>query len=226
MRTDRRIAWIVLALAWALFLGLPRLGWYVGDFLRGGGSSGPDEVSVLRAEILRIKTEEAVRRDESSPPRREEVRAFVYSRYPFNFKDELTIGAGSDQGIRPGDAVLAGEVFIGRVESVSRETALVTTVFDADFRTSVRIGSVGADALLVGGVSPKLTLIPKEARLTEGDPVYSAFVGAPYGIPVGEVRDIRLSEDNLFLEGSLSVPVNPSSLVEVSVVRFSEGVEA
>jgi len=140
--------------------------------------------------------------------------AFVYSRYPFNFQNELLVSAGADAGVEVGQAALitasdsstptsGPAVVIGQVVQVFPDTALVRTVFDPSFQLAVRLGDKGADALLKGGTNPKLTLIPKTTTVNDGTVVYTATPDMPYGLPVGTLSNERIAGDQLFQEADL-----------------------
>ena len=145
----------------------------------------------------------------------------VYSQYPFNLKNELSIAAGSADGIAEGDAAVSGGYLVGVVLKTFDRSALVETVFDSRFQMPVRIGKTGADALLRGGASPSLTLIAASAAVNEGDEVYAAASGMPYGIPIGELRGLHDASDKVFREASLAVPSDPGDLQEVTILPSS-----
>ena len=159
------------------------------------------------------------------------IPAFVYSRYPFNFKNEIMVNAGQKQGIVVGEAVVVSNstssldgrnqnfIFIGKVKNVFEDAALIQTVFDSGFRLAVRIGKAGIDSLLVGGVDPTLTLIPKNAEINSGEAVYSVGADFPYGIPMGEVGEIKLSHDNLFKEANILFPYDLSQVNLVLIFK-------
>jgi hypothetical protein len=142
----------------------------------------------------------------------------VYSRYPFNLKNEVLIAAGKNDGIKEGDAALFEGSIFGSVEKVFSDTALVETIFDSRFKISVRIGTQATDALLVGGSNPALTLIPATAPANENDQVYSAGEGWPYGTTLGALHDAQSSENSLYKNGSLRVFYNPASVSQVTIV--------
>lgn len=147
------------------------------------------------------------------------VRAMVYSRYPFNFKNELLINAGSRDGITAGKAVIFQEILIGTVENAFSDSALVETVLDSNFKMPVRVGSAGYDALLVGGASPALTSIVKTARINAGDIVYTAAPGIPYGLPVAIVAATSTSPDNLFEDATLNFAYDMNAVQTVLVAQ-------
>jgi cell shape-determining protein MreC len=148
------------------------------------------------------------------------VSAPVYSQYPFNLKNELTIAAGSADGIGTGDAAVADGFLIGVVTEASANSATVRTIFDGRFQLPVRIGVTGADALLRGGNDPRLMLIAVDAPVGERDEVRSAASGMPYGLPLGSLQGLHDSADKAFREASLLAPVDPAALRQVTVIPY------
>lgn len=151
-------------------------------------------------------------------------RAMVFSRYPTNFRNELLIDAGAREGIATGKAVViqvatSSFVLIGRIQSVSGETAVVQTVFDPAFKMPVRIGSHGYDGLLVGGVYPKIASILKNILVQKGDIVTSADSALPYGLPVAEIGAVSVSSDNLFQEAALDFAYDVNGVQTVLVAK-------
>ena len=132
------------------------------------------------------------------------LRAMVYSRYPFSFRNEMLVDAGSNQGVAVGKAVVFQGILIGVVEKVFSDTALVQTVFDSNFKMAVRVGAKGYDALLVGGAYPKAASLAKDAPVTAGMIVYSAAEGLPFGMPVAIIAGTSTSPDALFEEATLN----------------------
>ncbi len=148
-----------------------------------------------------------------------DIRAMVYSRYPLNFKNELLVNAGSNDGVAQGDAVIFQGIMIGSVEQVFSGSSLVRTVFDGSFKMPVRVGSGGYDALFVGGAYPEATSIQKSAPVEPGDIVYTAAPGFPYGLPVALVSATGTSADDLFLTASLSFAYDINSVETVLIVK-------
>jgi len=197
---------------------------FVGQF---GSATLPPEAE-LSLQIASLKSELAqsvtAEREAGGKPA-DAVAAFVYSCYPFNFKNEFTITAGKDRGIVAGRAVIAlgirsgtKPVILGKVIAVYDTSSLVRTVFDPSFQISVRIGSGAADALFVGGPEPRLTLIPKKADVKDGDIIYSASDGLPYGLPLGNVATIDLAANKIFKESNIVFPYDMNSIVMVGVL--------
>ena len=212
-----------------LLLGLmflePAYGWELRAWLTsgvaGGGTAQADvpalaaENEVLKAELAELQGVAA----QMPATATDGIRAMVYSRYPFNFKNELLVNAGSDQGVAQGKAVLFQGVVIGSVAEVFPDSSLVETVFDNEFKMPVRIGSGGYDALLTGGAYPQATSIEKTAQVAAGDVVYTATPGMPYGLPVALVASTGTSPDDLFMAASLSFAYDVNTIQAVLIVK-------
>lgn len=147
------------------------------------------------------------------------VNAVVYSRYPFNFRNEIIISAGADDGVTKGSAVVFGKFLIGEIKEVSASQSVVRTVFDGDFHASVRVGATGYDALFEGGLEPALRLIPKNAVIKDSDSIYSASPNFPYGLAIGEISGATVSNDQFFQEAGIKIPYDINLVKIVSVVK-------
>lgn len=157
------------------------------------------------------------------PPRlmkqsgREMLVAKIYSTYPFNNRNLLTVNAGAESGVRIGmPATIEGKILLGQVIEVFENKSIIRTFFDKDFSLPIRIGEKEANALLVGGQDPRLSLIDKSSDIKEGDSVFSAGRDFPYGMAVGTVGII--SSANSLLEASLMTPYQISDLREVYIL--------
>ena len=152
-----------------------------------------------------------------------DLAVYVYSRYPFNFKNEIVVAAGLDKGVRNGAPVVFGDTLLGTVIEVFPESARVRTIFDSEYKIAVRIATSGIDALLVGGNQPRLTLISEDAQVNPGDPAYSAGTAAPYGLVLGKIENLYSSKDNLFREANLRVPYNLPDVHIVKILPHPDG---
>jgi cell shape-determining protein MreC len=147
---------------------------------------------------------------------------FVYFRYPFNFKNEILINLG-EKDIKIGDAVVLpyfeknNFILVGKVKKVFENYAVIQTLFDPDFKLSVKI-STSSEALFTGGPSPKLTLIPRQNKVNYDDIVYAADSSLPYGLIIGKVGEIKNISNTLFNEATLILPYDLSSIGAVGVL--------
>ena len=206
----------------ALVLFEPSYGWRVREWLAPyGASRTPDDPGVaaqnelLKAELA--QTSSILAQVPQAP--KNYLAAMVYSRYPLSFKNELLVNAGAKDGVTEGRPVLFQGILIGSVEKVFDDSALVRTVFDSDFKMPVRIGAKGYDGLFIGGVYPKVASIPKSAAVSQGDIVYAAAAGFPYGAPVAVIDSTSTSADNLFTEAALSFAYDASAIQAVLISK-------
>lgn len=214
--------WVLVALATVLTILIflvPRLAWRLRAILV---PELPDASGNLAIENVALKAELAkLQNIESQLPGKSYnyIRAIVLSRYPMNFKNEFLVDAGANQGVEKGRAVVFGGNLIGRVEKVFGDTALVKTVFDGGFEAPVRIGPFAIDALFKGGLLPQLALIPLEANINPGDIVYSASSDFPYGLAIGDIKEVKVSKDKLFREATLKFAYDLNEIKNVLIAK-------
>ncbi len=110
------------------------------------------------------------------------------------FVHSLVINAGSSQGVRKGQAVLSGEVLVGRVAEVGLRSARVLLLTDLNARIPVMLETSRAKAILSGDNSdrPKLGYLTGKAVVATGDRVVTSGHGGafPPGLPVGVVASV------------------------------------
>lgn len=111
-----------------------------------------------------------------------------------SFVHSLLINAGSRDGVRKGQAVVAGEVLVGRVAEVGLRSARILLVTDINSRIPVMIESSRTKAILTGDNSgrPKLSYVVGGAAASAGDRVVTSGSGGafPPGIPVGVISAV------------------------------------
>ena len=225
----RKVAFIALMTVAALGVFILGGNWF-SRLERAAGlrPSAGDSIENLRAEntALRVELEKLlglkrqVLRFEPNV-----ITAATYSSYPFSSKDTLIIAAGELAGVKPKMAVTANGLLIGRVTQVSKDASIVQTVFDRNFEMPVRLGDGRFDALLKGGASPVVSLIPREAEVKIGAGVYSASAELPLGIPLGELGEIEGSDGEVWEAATLRIPYDIYGLKFVSVIVNHDAVK-
>jgi rod shape-determining protein MreC len=146
--------------------------------------------------------------------------AKVFSTYPFNIKNQITINVGAKQGVKKMMAVtVEGNLLLGYISKVFDDYSIVQTIFDPSWQLPVRIGKEEIDGLFQGGSEPKLVLIAKEKAIQVGDVAYSASQEFPYGLKIGEILEIRENAAGVFKEAVLKIPFNVNELREVMVIK-------
>jgi cell shape-determining protein MreC len=208
---------IVILICFVLFA--PSYGWQLRGWLNPNNSAqGNAENLVAQNQSLEAALAKlSVVESELPQAPSHSIRAMVYSRYPLNFRNEILVDAGSDEGVAVGKAVMFQGVFIGTVQAVFPESAVVLTIFDVRFKLPVRIGASGADALLQGGTYPQAVSIAEDANVKAGDIVYTAAPGIPYALPIGMIAAASVAPNNLFQQASLNLAydINDVQTVEI-----------
>lgn len=120
-----------------------------------------------------------------------------------SFSSTVTIDAGSRSGLRPDMTVLNNDGLVGRVLRVTRTTATVLLIVDADsvvggrVGASMELGSVKGRGQLGSTGRLDLELIDQAAVPRQDDAVvtWGSEGGAPYvaGVPIGRVTAVYSS---------------------------------
>lgn len=199
----------------------PSYGWKLRAFLSPAQNSvGQADDASTAAENVSLKAQLAVLQkiaDQIPSKQQNYIRAMVFSRYPLNFKNEILIDRGSNDGVAAGAAVLFQNLLIGRIVYVYHNESLVQTIFDSAFAMPVRVGPAGYDGLLKGGSYPMIVSINKNAAIGEADVMYAAAPGLPYGLPIGEIAATSTSLDSLFTEATVSFPYDINDIQAVLI---------
>ena len=144
-----------------------------------------------------------------------------------SFSRTVTIDAGSASGIEPDMTVVNASGLVGRVLRVSRTTATVLLIIDADSVVggrvggSMEVGFVHGDNVLGGGGRLDLELLDQTVVPAKGDTVvtWGSSKGAPYvaGVPVGVVDSVYSSVRDSTQRARITPMVDFSSLDVVGV---------
>lgn len=133
---------------------------------------------------------------------------------------QVTLGRGSQDGIKKGDIVTGAGGLVGRVESVSPNTSRVLLISDPSARVGVTISRSRNMGFMRGQGANRAVMefFDKVPDVRPGDVVSTSPVSElfPAGIPVGRVESVNLSNSpapEAIIE--LSVPISVLEWVEV-----------
>jgi len=224
MRLRRWAIGTLIALLVFAILFLPCYGWKLRSWLspQSGAAGGDADSPNLAAENDALKAQIAAYENGASrlpSSGGHYIPAMVYSRYPLNFKNEILVDAGSANGIATGTAAVFQGMLIGRVTKVFPHEALIQTVFDSGFEIPARVGTSSYDGLFEGGSYPTVGSIAKNAALRDGDVIYAAAPGLPYGLPLGTVSATSTSGDSLFTDAAVAFPYDMNGIQTVLIAQ-------
>jgi rod shape-determining protein MreC len=130
------------------------------------------------------------------------------------FAEQIAIAAGSSSGIRFNTPVVSADGLVGRVTNVGSATAVVTLITDPDSAVSARDLTTGDSGIIRNGGRNMLVLerVSKEKKIKKGDVIVTEGTRDrrypslyPYGIPIGRVVEVGVSD----IASYLTVQVQP-----------------
>ncbi len=134
---------------------------------------------------------------------------------------QVTLGRGSQAGIKEGYVVKGPGGLVGRVTSVTPHTSRVLLISDPSSRVGVIIGRSRYMGIMLGRSNNKAVMqfFEKTPDVRKGDLVMTSSISHlfPAGLPVGQIESVDLSK-NPAPEASikLSAPINSLEWVVVS----------
>lgn len=160
------------------------------------------------------------------------IVADIISESASNWEEVLVINRGGKDGVKPDMVVVAEEGLVGYVESVTNTTAKIVTILDPGNTVSVRTTRT-RDSLTSKGNSSlsnenkvKLTKIPTDLTLVEGDRIETSGLGGRYqkGIPIGEVIKFTTKKNPIENEAVVKTYVDFNKLETVAIIveEFNE----
>jgi len=155
------------------------------------------------------------------------VNARVISWSSSPFAHQLTIAAGSSSGIQRNSPVLSGDGLVGRVVNVFPDSAIVTLLTDAQSYVTARDLQTGVRGIVHRGPGGTLILddVKKQEVVQSGDqlvtdgtrnPRYPDLY--PFGIPIGRVSSVDVTDTATFLQVQVQPFANLGSLDSVAVL--------
>ncbi|MFM8348770.1 MAG: rod shape-determining protein MreC [Bacteroidota bacterium] len=183
------------------------------------------ENALLREQLTRLQQSAPLPSDSGVVKPYDFMHARVVSNSTAQSRNYITIDRGTEDGIEPGMAVIGQSGIVGKVKAVSTHYAVVISLLNIDEHVSAAIkrtgnfGTVnwnGSEARIV-----QLEYIPRHASVWKGDSVVTSGYNAifPPGLPVGVVKEVRLSDEAMFHEVSVELSQDFTRLQFVYVIR-------
>ena len=134
------------------------------------------------------------------------VAARVISKETNNWYSEFKIDKGSDDGIKPGMNVMAGNGLVGIITKVGRNNSRVRSIID--------------DGKLLDEGHIEVTDIKKGSVVKDGYEVVTSYISPKYhpGILIGYISNIKVDPSNMTESGYLTPAVDFSKLDMVLII--------
>ncbi|MFZ5647053.1 MAG: rod shape-determining protein MreC [Bacillota bacterium] len=150
--------------------------------------------------------------------------AAVIGRDPGNWFGMISINKGSSNGIKPNMTVLTHQGLVGRITSVSSNTAEVLLITDPRSGVGSLVQQTRAPGMIQGEASypgrVKMVHIPIGTEISGGQAVVTSGFGSiyPKGIPIGWIQESGREPSGLFISALVSPFVDFNRLEEVMVI--------
>ncbi len=111
------------------------------------------------------------------------------------FVDSMLVNAGSHDGVRNGEAVIASEAMVGRIAEVGVRFSRVLLLTDINSHLPVMIENTRAKAIMSGENTdrPRLNYLSPNAIVQPGDRIVTSGDGGafPPGLPIGVISSVQ-----------------------------------
>ncbi len=165
-------------------------------------------------------------------PEYDKVAARVIGKDAGNWFHNFVIDKGSKDGLKVDMNVIAGSGLVGRITSVSANSASVLAVIDDTSNVAAQILSTSDNCIVTGNLQlmnenkiaiSKLT--DSDNKVSPGEKVITSNISDKYlpGILIGYVDEIDTDSNNLTKSGTLRPAVDFAHLEEVLVILKLKG---
>jgi len=158
-------------------------------------------------------------------PNHRTIGARVIGRDTGNWWKSIQIDRGSNDGIRPNQAVINADGIVGKTIAVTRGESRVLLLTDPNCKASALLQDNREAGVVAGvdGVQPRLqmTYVSRQAVVRLGDNVISSGLGGvfPKGVSIGTVLSGRLNpQTGMYQDFEIKPAVDFHRLEEVLVV--------
>ena len=154
------------------------------------------------------------------------VAARVISKGTNNWYSEFKIDKGSDDGIKPGMNVMAGNGLVGIITKVGRNNSMVRSIIDDSSYVMGMLLDTSDTCVVKGNLKLldeghiEVTDIKKGAEVKDGYEVVTSYISPKYhpGILIGYISDIKVDPSNMTESGYLTPAVDFSKLDMVLII--------
>ena len=231
-----------------LFSPTNRLASFLGNLLAEGRQKAEDwlalnrELEQLRAENENLRVRQLILED----LQQENIRlrqllnfkdarigfedgfaAEVIGRNPSNWFESVTINRGRDSNVSVGMVAVNGQGLVGKVVSVSKNSAVVRLMTDPNSGVGVSVQRSREQGIVVGQLGSDQTLLvrffSRDVDVRAGDEIVTSGLLSqqfPSGIPVGVVSEVKDAEYGLVKQAILKPWVDFDRLDELLLIPF------
>lgn len=154
------------------------------------------------------------------------VAARVIFNNTTNWYSNFIIDKGTDDGIKVGMNVMAGNGLVGIIIETGRNNSTVKSIIDDDSKVSGMLLDTSDTCVVRGNLKLfdtghiEVTGIKKDAEVKNGYEVVTSYISTKYhpGILIGYISDVKVDSSNLTESGYLTPAVDFSKLDMVLII--------
>lgn len=154
------------------------------------------------------------------------VAARVIKKGINNWYNQFTIDKGTDDGIKVGMNVMAGNGLVGIITKTGRNNSVVRSIIDDSSNVMGMLLNTSATCVVKGNLKLldeghiEVTDIKKGSGVKEGDEVVTSYISPKYhpGILIGYVNNIKVDPSNMTESGYITPAVDFSKLDMVLII--------
>ncbi len=139
---------------------------------------------------------------------------------PSSWRRQVIISRGSRHGVKKGLYVIDSQgCLIGKIAEVTANYSKLSLLSDPDFFLPVFVGA-NALGLLEGGLDRiKVLYVENSEEIKNGDPVWCKPIGVAFPIPIGEIRNARRADGEMFQQIEVKVLARHPNLRTVYILK-------
>jgi len=148
--------------------------------------------------------------------------ATIINYSPINSYQSIVINQGKANGVVENQAVVSGGFLVGKIKSVSDNTAEVWLLSNRSLLTPVVLTGSNITGILKGGIRGLvIENIPIDTKITKGELVVTSSLEQlyPAGIAVGWVEELISQDEEIFIRARIASPINIGNIRTVFVVK-------
>lgn len=145
-----------------------------------------------------------------------------------NARNYVTLRIDPNDDIKPGMGVVSSDGIVGRVKSVSKHFATVTSLLNSSLMVSSRVKGNGALCTVQwDGEDPltaELKFVPRHLNLAIGDTVMTSGFGSvfPEDYLIGFVQDVELRSESAFYDARVRLATDFTRLHTAYIVEIRD----
>jgi rod shape-determining protein MreC len=151
------------------------------------------------------------------------IPATVVAYDPSNIRGNITIDKGTGSGMSVGMAVISDGFLVGRIASVTKDTARVQLITDPTSAIPVSLQSADTSGIANGQIGFGLSMqkVPQGEPLSSGDTVVTTGLGGdiPKGLIIGTIEKIQKQDNSLFVTADIRPSADLSNLSRLIVIK-------